>query len=225
MIVVTGASSGLGLAISDRLAQAGNEIYRVSRSFDGAPNAGKSCDVGDANQVKELTKALKATEKPITGLVNAAGIASMNLALMTPAGISERIIRTNLLGTILVNQAVAPLMIKSKAGSIINFSTIAAAIGLEGESIYAASKAGVESFSNTFAKEVSALGLRVNVIAPGPIDTNLISKIAPEKINRVVARQVIKRKFCPDDICNVVDYLLSDESSSLSGQIFHIGGV
>lgn len=225
MIVVTGASSGLGAAISNSLEAADHDVFRVSRNFIGPIDEGIACDVGDAESVKKLTRSLKACRQPVTGLVNAAGIASMNLAIMTPPAVAERIIQTNLLGTILVCQAVAPLMFKGKQGSIINFSTIAVAAGLEGESIYAASKAGVESFSNIFAKETAAFGVRVNVIAPGPIDTRLISKIEPEKIKKVVDKQVIKQKFRAQDVCDIAEFLLSEKSKSLSGQVFHIGGV
>jgi NAD(P)-dependent dehydrogenase (short-subunit alcohol dehydrogenase family) len=110
----------------------------------------------------------------------------MNLALTTPASVAINIIQVNLLGTIYCCQNFAPLMLRNKTGSILNFSTIAVALGLKGESIYAASKAGVEGFTRSFAREMADFNVRVNCIAPGPIDTNLLKGITSTQIQKIV---------------------------------------
>jgi 3-oxoacyl-[acyl-carrier protein] reductase len=149
----------------------------------------------------------------------------MNLLLTTPHETIRRIIETNLLGTIYTSQLAAPALIRRGVGRIINFSTIAVAIGLQGESVYVASKAGVEGFSRSFSREMAPHGVTVNVIAPGPIQTDLIAKVAPEKVQAVVDRQVIRRMAVEEDVLRVILMLLASESSMLSGQVFHIGGV
>lgn len=162
-------------------------------------------------------------ETPLWGVVNAAGVASMNLALMTPPATVSKVIATNLMGAIHVSQAFAPALIRAKAGRIIHFSTIAVPLGLAGEAVYVASKAGVEGFARAFAREVAGFGVTVNCIAPGPIDTDLIAKVPAEAIDRIVRRQVVQRKGTPDDVWNLVAFLLSEESAMISGEVLHLG--
>lgn len=169
MIIVTGASQGLGRAICNRLISKGIPVFGVARNIDDIPFHSMNCDVSSYENVKEVAQRLKKDGIRVDGLINAAGIASMNLALTTPPDISQNIIHTNLLGTIYCCQLIAPLMLRNKVGSIINFSTIAVALGLKGESIYAASKAGVEGFTRSFAREMADFNVNVNCIAPGPI--------------------------------------------------------
>jgi 3-oxoacyl-[acyl-carrier protein] reductase len=116
-------------------------------------------------------------------------------------------------------------MIRSKKGSIINFSSIAVSLGLSGEAVYAASKAGVENFSRTFAREMSGHGVRVNCISPGPIDTALLNGVTDVQIENIIQKQIIQKKFTPSDICDLSEFLISEKSSSLSGEILHVGGV
>lgn len=224
MIVVTGASKGLGRAICDRLVRNNMKVFGLARSVEGVPFPSASCDVSSYDSVRNVAQSLKKDGQEITGLINAAGIASMNLALTTPKSISQNIINTNLLGTIYCCQNIAPLMIRNKQGSIINFSTIAVALGLKGESIYAASKAGVEGFSRSFAREMADFGIKVNCIAPGPIDTDLLKGVTEKQIKKIVSQQIIPRQFDPNSVADLVELLLDPRSDCLSGQIFHIGG-
>jgi 3-oxoacyl-[acyl-carrier protein] reductase len=115
-------------------------------------------------------------------------------------------------------------MLRNKHGSIINFSTIAVALGLKGESIYAASKAGVEGFTRSFAREMADFNVRVNCIAPGPIDTSLLKGITAEQINKIVSQQIIPKQFKPDSVADLVELLIDSRSDSLSGQVLHVGG-
>lgn len=225
MIVVTGASKGLGRAICDRLIQKNIDVFGIARNVDGVPFNSASCDVSSYESIKAIAQQLKKNGVKVTGLVNAAGIASMNLAMTTPQSVAQRIIHTNLLGTIYCCQLIAPLMIRNKQGSIINFSTIAVALGLKGESIYAASKAGVEGFTRSFAREMADFNIRVNCIAPGPIDTSLLKGITAEQITKIVSQQIIPKQFTPDSVADLVELLIDDRSDSLSGQILHVGGV
>lgn len=225
MIVVTGASRGLGRALTDRLIESGEEVLGLSREAQDLPFESIACDVSNYEAVKTVAKKLKQEKKELTGLVNAAGIASMNLAVTTPPTMTQKLIQTNLVGTIHCCQVFAPLLIRRKSGSIINFSTIAVALGLKGESIYAASKAGVEGFSRAFAREMADFNVRVNCVAPGPIKTDLLKGVSDEQIDAIVSQQVVPKVFQPDDVCDLCEFLLSPKSSSLSGETLNIGGV
>lgn len=225
MIVVTGASRGLGRAICDRLVSAGIEVCGLARQATDLPFRAIACDVSSYENVKSVTRVLKQEGKVVSGVINAAGIASMNLAVTTPPAVSRQIIETNLLGTIYCCQLFAPMMIRQKQGSIINFSTIAVALGLKGESIYVASKAGVEGFTRAFAREMADFNVTVNCIAPGPIQTALLKGITPTQISNIVSRQILPRQYTPETICDLVDILLSEKSRSLSGQVLNVGGV
>jgi len=225
MIIVTGASKGLGLAIIERLNFIGIETFGLARNVDKLQTPALSCDVSDYTQVKAAVTHIKNLNQSIDAIINAAGIASMNLAVTTPPQTTRQIINTNLLGTIYCSQLFAPLMIRKKNGVIINFSTIAVSLGLKGESIYVASKAGVEGFTRVFAREMADFNIRVNCIAPGPINTDLIKGISQKKINYIVSQQVIPKQFNSSNICDLIELLVDKRSSSLSGQILYVGGV
>lgn len=225
MILVTGASRGLGRAICERLVERGKDVLGLARVVEGLPFRALECDVSSYESVKTIVQGLKRESMVIEGLINAAGIASMNLAVTTPATVSQRLINVNLLGTIYCCQLVAPMMARHKRGSIINFSTIAVPLGLKGESVYAASKAGVEGFSRSFSREMADFDINVNCIAPGPINTSLLKGITPTQINNIVGRQIMPKQFTPDDVSDLVELLLDPRSRSLSGQVLHVGGV
>ena len=224
MIIVTGASRGLGRAVAERLISSGREVLSLSRTSEGAPGDSVNCDVSDYEAVKAVAQILRKEKREIEGLVNAAGIASMNLAVTTPPSMTQKLIQTNLAGTIHCCQLFAPLMIRKKAGSIINFSTIAVTLGLKGESIYAASKAGVEGFSRAFAREMADFDIRVNCVAPGPIKTDLLKGVSDEQIDAIVAQQILPKLFLPDDVADLCEFLLGPQSQSLSGQVLKVGG-
>jgi 3-oxoacyl-[acyl-carrier protein] reductase len=224
MIIVTGASKGLGRAICERLIGKKIAVFGLARNISDVPFSAMSCDVSVYDSVKEVAQYLKKEGVTVTGLINAAGIASMNLAVTTPHSVSQRIINTNLLGTIYCCQLLAPLMLRHKQGAIINFSTIAVALGLKGESIYAASKAGVEGFTRAFAREMADFNIPVNCIAPGPIETNLLKGITAKQINHIVSQQIIPRQFKPETVADLVELLLDQRGRSLSGQVLHVGG-
>ena len=224
MIIVTGASQGLGLAICNRLSSAGVSVLGLARNVAGLPFLAMPCDVTNYEQMQNIAKGLQRDKTQVFGLINAAGTAAMNLALTTPPEVTQRVITTNLMGTIYSCQLFTPLLVRNKRGRIINFSTIAVALGLPGESIYAASKAGVEAFSRSFAREVGGFGITVNCIAPGPIATNLLNGISAEQVTAVVDRQIIKQQYSPGAVCDLVELLLQDNSAALTGQVLHVGG-
>ena len=225
MIIVTGASRGIGKAITERLTEKGERVIGLARSVSGLSIEAIKCDVSDYNSVKNASRYVKKLKKPLKAFINAAGCASMNMAVTTNESTVQKIIQTNLVGTIYCCQLFAPIMLRQKHGIFINFSTIAVALALKGESVYAASKAGVESFSRTFAREMADFNVRVNCIAPGPIQTDLLKGITDTQIKKITSQQVIPKQFQKSDVCDLVELLIDERASSLSGQVLNIGGV
>lgn len=225
MILVTGASRGLGQAICHRLIEKDVRVIGLARSTDSLEFEGIDCDVSDYQSVKDASRSVRKMKEEVTAVINAAGVASMNMAVTTDEATVQKLIQTNLVGTIYCCQLFAPLLLRQKSGLFINFSTIAVALALKGESVYAASKAGVEAFSRTFAREMADFNVRVNCIAPGPIRTDLLRGITDAQIEKIISQQVIQKQFQKDDVCDLVELLIDEKASSLSGQILHVGGV
>ena len=225
MIIVTGASRGLGQAVVERLMESGEEVVGLARNTSDTDIQMISCDVSDYSSVKNAAKEVKKMKKPLKAFVNAAGVASMNMAVTTDQSTVQKLIQTNLVGTIYCCQLFSPIMLRQKKGSFINFSTIAVALALKGESVYAASKAGVESFSRTFAREMADFNVRVNCIAPGPIKTDLLRGITDKQIEKIISQQIIQKQFQKSDVCDLVELLIDEKSASLSGQVLNVGGV
>jgi len=225
MFIVTGASKGLGKAICLRLIKNNKKVLGLARDTKNLPFKSLNCDISSTEEIRSIVRIVRKQKLNITGIINAAGIASMNLALTTPSVTTEKIVQTNLLGTIYCCQLFAPFLVRNKNGTIINFSTIAVSLGLKGESIYAASKAGVESFSRAFAREMADFNISVNCIAPGPIKTDLIRGVSQKQVEKIISNQIIQKQFTPESVCDLVEILIDKRAKTLSGQVFHIGGV
>ena len=225
MILVTGASRGLGQAICHRLIKKGKRVIGLARSVDKLGFEGICCDVSDYKSVKNASRTARKMGETVDAIINAAGVASMNMAVTTDEHTVQKLVQTNLVGTIYCCQLFAPILLRQKSGSFINFSTIAVALALKGESVYAASKAGVEAFSRTFAREMADFNVRVNCIAPGPIRTDLLRGITDAQIKKITSQQILPKQFQKDDVCDLVELLIDSRASSLSGQILNIGGV
>tara|TARA_B100000686_G_C16506845_1_gene820019 strand:+ start:180 stop:857 length:678 start_codon:yes stop_codon:yes gene_type:complete len=225
VIIVTGSSRGLGKAITERLTDRGEKVIALARSVDTLSVEGIECDVSDYFSVKNAAREVKKMKQPVKAFINVAGVASMNMAVTTDQSTVQKLIQTNLVGTIYCCQLFAPIMLRQKYGSFINFSTIAVPLALKGESVYVASKAGVEAFSRTFAREMADFNVRVNCIAPGPIRTDLLRGITDSQIEKITSQQVIPKQFKKSDVCNLVELLIDEKASSLSGQVLNVGGV
>lgn len=171
---------------------------------------------------------IRATKKEfgrIDVLLNNAGIASMNHFLTTPYQTAQNIFNTNFFGTFLLSREVSKIMMRQKNGRIVNYTTVASAFRLEGEAIYAASKAAIENFTQTISKELAPHNITVNAIGPTPVKTDLIRTIPNKKIDDLLTKQAIKRFGTFDDIKNVIDFFIDDQSNFITGQIIYLGGV
>ena len=161
----------------------------------------------------------------LDNLLNNAGIASMNHSLLTPISTVEKVLRTNVVGCFLFSREAAKLMKKHRYGRIVNFSTVAVPMKLEGEAAYVASKAAVESLTNVLSREFANLGITVNTLGPVPIETDLIRSIPDDKIQDIVDRQAIRRLGRFEDVSNVTDFFLRPESDFVTGQHIYLGGL
>ena len=228
VVVITGTSKGIGKAmalyyLNKNFVVAG--CSRSSSSIDDENYRHFELDITDEKAVVIMVRAIRKEFKKIDILINNAGIASMNHILTTSNESISKIFNTNFLGTFLFTREVAKVMMKEKYGRVINFSTIAKPLRLEGEAVYAASKAAIESFTQTSSKELSSFNITVNAIGPTPIQTDLIKAVPKDKIEDLLNKQTIKRFGTFEDIINVIDFFIDDRSSFITGQIIYLGGV
>ena len=158
-------------------------------------------------------------------LINNAGIASMNHSLLTPYATVRRVMDTNLGGTFLFSREAAKMMQRAKYGRIVNFTTVAVPLKLEGEAAYVASKAAVQALTQVMSRELGQFGITVNAIGPVPIETDLIRAVPKDKIAGLIERQAIKRLGKYEDVANVCDFFLKRDSDFITGQVLFLGGV
>ncbi|HLT38113.1 MAG TPA: SDR family oxidoreductase [Enhygromyxa sp.] len=227
LMVVTGASRGLGRSLVETMLARGHRVFGCSRSqasIEHPEYTHFELDVADEPAVVRMFKAVRKTGEPLYALINNAGAAAMNHALLTPAATMTRLLAINVQGTMLCSREAAKQMSKHRVGRIINFSTIAAAYDLEGEAVYVASKSAVAAYSRVLARELGERGVTVNVVAPNPIRTALIAGVPDDKLQAILARQAIKRFGRFEDVLNVVDFFLDPRSEFVTGQIIYLGG-
>lgn len=225
--LITGDRKGIGRNLTEYYLSLGNKVIGCSRSGSDLKHDNYEhliCDVGDEKSVKKLTSLIRKKYKKLDVLINNAGMASMNHLLTTPISTFDKLIHTNLKGSFLFIRECAKIMRKN-GGSIINFSTVASPLNLEGEAIYASTKAAVEKLTKISAHELSPFNIRVNCIGPTPVYTDLIKAVPTNKIEELLASQAIKRLGTFNDIKNVTDFYSSDKSDFITGQILYLGGV
>ena len=227
-ILITGSRKGIGRFLTEHFLNLGDIVIGCSRSETNLKhnNYKHFClDVSDEKAVKKMTSSVRKLLGHVDVLINNAGMASMNHYLLTPKSTVEKLFNTNVMGTFLFSREMAKLMSKKKEGRIINFSSVAAPLNLEGEAVYAASKSAVVSLTKILAKEVGSLGITVNAIGPTPVLTDLIKAVPKNKIQELLNQQAIGRLGTFEDVLNVIEFFIKPESSFITGQVVYLGGV
>ena len=224
--LITGSSQGLGRALAERLLSEGWTVHGFARGPQDLTHAAftaHAVDVTDEAAVRSAVGSVAEAGR-IDLLVNNAGVASMNALLLTPGETAERLMRVNYLGTFHCLQAVGKVMVRQRAGRIINLTTVAVPLSLEGEAAYVASKAAVEALTKVAARELVASGISVSAVGFGPIDTQLtraVPKAALAKINDAIGR--------PEGttLAQAVDFFMSRLSAAdlKSGSVEYFGTV
>jgi len=229
-VLVTGASRGLGRALVDRFLAAGDCVVGCSSTVGGElPSSQQyhhvAADVTQDAEVEELFRQVRSRLGGLDVLVNNAGVAAMNPVALTPAVHARRVMDVSMIGTFLCSRAAIRLLRRSAVPRIVNLTSVAVPLRLEGEAVYASAKSAVESFTRVLAREVGPLGITCNAVGPCPVLTDLTARVPKEKMEALIARQAIGRWGTADDVANVVEFFLSPASGLITGQIVYLGGV
>jgi 3-oxoacyl-[acyl-carrier protein] reductase len=230
-VIVTGGSRGLGLGISTTLRAAGHDVIAVARRESEAltdamnaptPNGGGALhfvpfDLGCIGELPRLVKHIRTTYGPIFGLVNNAGIGTSGvLATMRDADI-EALLRLNTLSPLILTKYVARTMMAGQGGRIVNIASIVGFTGFSGLSVYSATKASLLGFTRSLARELGTLGVTVNAVAPGFVDTDMTGELGQQHRDKIARRSALRRMAEVADIAHAVEFLLSDRAKNITG--------
>jgi|TARA_B100001964_G_C14143252_1_gene558461 3-oxoacyl-[acyl-carrier protein] reductase len=227
-MLITGTRKGIGEQLVKHYVAQGFNVVGCSRkdvdyTFD---NYQHFClDVSHETEVKKLFFGIKKSYGRLDCLINNAGIGLANHILLTPCKTVQDIMNTNFTGTFLFCREGARLMKQNGFGRIVNLTTVATPLKLEGEAAYASSKAAVITLTQILGKELAEFGITVNAIGPTPIKTDLIRSIPKDKIRRLIDSLAVKRYGKVLDVINVIDFFIKPESDYITGQTIYLGGV
>jgi 3-oxoacyl-[acyl-carrier protein] reductase len=230
-VVVTGGSRGLGLGIARALASSGYRVIAVARTesepltaaireFESGDRGSvhfRAFDLEGIAHIPAFVRDLRKEFGSIHGLVNNAGIGTSGLLSTMKDAQIERLVRLNTVSPIVLTKYVVRSMMADGAGRIVNVSSIVSFTGYTGLSVYSATKASLLGFTRSLAREVGSLGITVNAVAPGFVDTEMTGELGGQERDRIVRRSALRRLADVSDIANAVEFLLSDKARNITG--------
>ena len=227
VVLITGTRSGIGQYLARHYLEKGARVVGCSREpaeqeLDGYTHF--CLDVADEPAVMKMFNAINQEFGHLDILINNAGAGSMNHFMLTPLATVRRLLDVNYIGTFLCSREGAKLMRQRRYGRIINMSSVAVSLHLDGEASYAAAKGAVEELTRVMARELAPFNITCNLVGPSPIDTALTQGVPPEKIEALVQRLAIKRMGTFADVANVVDFFAKPVSDYVTGQTIYLGG-
>jgi 3-oxoacyl-[acyl-carrier protein] reductase len=234
--LVTGGSRGIGEGIATRLAGAGAEVVLSARTLDAAERVAESIrasggkaaavalDVRDAASVEACVADVLARYEKIDILVNNAGITRDNLLIRMKPDDWESVIATNLGGIYRMCRAVVPKMVRARYGRIVNITSVVGTLGNPGQTNYAATKAGVEAFTRSLAREVASRNITVNNVAPGFIDTDMTRALDEKQRDALLSQIPLGRLGTPQDVADAVAFLVGSGAGYVTGVTLHVNG-
>ncbi len=237
-VIVTGGSRGLGLGIARRLVECGFRAIVVARresedlaaARHHARQGTAGCDpmpfipydLAELAGMPELVKGLRKQFGPVYALVNNAGVSTEGMLAMTTTEQIERVVRLNTTSPLVLTRHVVRAMMADGGGRIVNMASITAFTDYSGLSVYAATKASLVGFTRSLAREVGRLGINVNAVAPGFVNTEMTAGLTEEQRQRIERRSALKRLPDVDDVANAVEFLLSDRAKSITGTVMTV---
>ena len=232
--LVTGASRGIGQAIAKRLANEGYLVIGTATSEKGAAavndylqelgGAGRVLNVQDAEQINQLFDSIEKEFGNVQVLVNNAGITQDGLLMRMDDNAWERVLDVNLTSVFRTSKRAIKGMMKARQGRIINITSVVAAMGNAGQTNYTASKAGIEGFTRSMAREIGSRQITVNCVAPGFIDTDMTSELSEALIQSMLNAVPLARLGKPEDIAAAVNFLASEEAGYITGTVLDVNG-
>ena len=232
--LVTGASRGIGQAIAKRLANEGYLVIGTATSEKGAATvndylqelggAGRVLNVQDVEQINQLFDSIEKEFGNVQVLVNNAGITQDGLLMRMDDNAWERVLDVNLTSVFRTSKRAMKGMMKARQGRIINITSVVAAMGNAGQTNYTASKAGIEGFTRSLAREIGSRQITVNCVAPGFIDTDMTSELNEALIQSMLNAVPLARLGKPEDIAAAVNFLASEEAGYITGTVLDVNG-
>ena len=235
-VIVTGGSRGLGLGIASKLAETGYRVIAIARKQNNEltaamheaelANSGSfhfvPFDLAEIENIPNLVKGLRKDFGAIYGLVNNAGISFEGVLALMPTSQIEQLVRVNTLSPIVLTKCVVRSMMADGGGRIVNMASIIASTGYSGLSVYGATKASIIGFSRSLAREIGRMGINVNSVAPGFVDTEMTRNLKDEQRQQIERRSALRRLADVGDIANAVEFLLSDKAKNITGTVLTV---
>jgi 3-oxoacyl-[acyl-carrier protein] reductase len=235
-VLVTGGSRGLGLAIARTLADAGYRVIAVARQEGAELKAAsaalrmhgpgaiefRACDLSEVGQIATLVRGIRADFGPMYGLVNNAGLGTAGLLGTMHDRDIERLVRLNTLSPLVLTKYVARSMMVERQGRIVNIASIVASTGYSGLSVYSATKASLVGFTRSLARELGQLGITVNAVAPGFIETAMTDELSAQEREQIARRSALKRMAEAEDVARSVEFLLGPGGRNITGIVLTV---